>query len=335
MIFNSRSKAFSIVEISIVLVVSGLLVFTAFKGFGVIKKAKVNSIIRQVGEVINGVNAFKEANGALPGDATSDVALAFGSTADTFDITLGITPAATTTAITAARGNGDGFIDFGSISSGTQTLTCTNSYVHEANAAWYHLFYGNYLSDNGIVTSDKTKYLTNVLTNVDVTTNPSTALSTYLTNNQILASTKVDGLYMSFYSTNAKIGSTTDDKDVIIPNSYLGFKGNSLILGSLQLAAATVSGFAGDRVTSSTSINTTLNKACQLKAGTSVVNPFKPILKGAEADLLDKSMDDGISTTGIIRSKKCNTTTAATTDFSCKNDTSTEALRTVAILLNV
>jgi len=312
MIFNSRSKAFSIVEISIVLVVSGLLVFTAFKGFGVIKKAKVNSIIRQVGEVLNGVNAFKEANGALPGDTTSDTALEFGSTGTTFNITLGITPSTT-----AGRGNGDGFIDFGEIS--TTALTCTNSYVHEANAAWYHLFYGNYLSDNGIVTSDKTKYLTNV----DVTTDP----STYLTKNQVLASTKVDGLYMSFYSTNARVGAPAD-ADSIIPASYLAFKGNSLILGSLQVAGSAVTGFNGDRVTSSA------NK-CQLKTGTSVANPFKPILNGAEAELLDKSMDDGISSTGIIRSKKCTATTTSTTAFSCTTDASPEALRTVAILLNV
>jgi hypothetical protein len=316
MIFNSRSKAFSIVEISIVLVVSGLLVFTAFKGFGVIKKAKVNSIIRQVGEVMNGINAFKESNGALPGDATSDTALEFGSTAKTFDITLGITPSAT-----AARGNGDGYIDFGNI--GTAALTCTNSYVHEANAAWYHLFYGNYLSDNGIVTSDKAQYLTKV----DVTTTP----STYLAANQILASTKVDGLYMSFYSTNARVGSTTTDADSIIPAPYLAFKGNSLILGSLQVAAATVTGFGGDRVTSAT------NKGCQLKSTVSaagIANPFKPILKGAEADLLDKSMDDGNSSTGTIRSKNCATTTA-TTLFSCTTSASAESLRTVAILLNI
>jgi hypothetical protein len=314
MIFNSRSKAFSIVEISIVLVVSGLLVFTAFKGFGVIKKAKVNSIIRQVGEVMNGINAFKESNGALPGDTTSDTALEFGSTAKPFDITLGITPSAT-----AARGNGDGFIDFGTTA--TAALTCANSYVHEANAAWYHLFYGNYLSDNGIVTSDKTQYLTRV----DLTD----TTSTFLAKPPILASTKVDGLYMSFYSTKAseRVGAA-NDADSIIPAPYLAFKGNSLILGSLQLAAAAVTGFTGDRVTSAT------NK-CQLKSGTSIVNPFKPVLKGAEADLLDKSMDDGVSSTGIIRSKKCIATTSTTTAFSCTTDTSTEALRTVAILLHV
>ncbi len=264
---------------------------------------------------MNGVNAFKESNGALPGDTTSDTALEFGSTAKTFDITLGITPSAT-----AARGNGDGYIDFGTI--GTAALTCTNSYVHEANAAWYHLFYGNYLSDNGIVTSDKTQYLTKV----DVTTNP----STYLAANQILASTKVDGLYMSFYSTNARVGAATD-VDSIIPAPYLAFKGNSLILGSLQVAGNAVTGFAGDRVTSAT------NK-CQLKSTVSaagIANPFKPILKGAEADLLDKSMDDGNSSTGTIRSKNCTATTTATTAFSCTTSTSAESLRTVAILLNI
>jgi type II secretory pathway pseudopilin PulG len=294
MFCKSRSKAFSIVEVSIVLVISGLLMFTAFKGFGVIKKARVNSLVRQINEVTSGISAYREANGSLPGDTTSATAFELGSTAKTF----------TTGYNATVLGNGDGFIDYGTI--GSAALTCTNNLAHESNFAWYQLFAGNYLSDSGITTSTVAQYYTNA--------NP----STFTGSNQVSAATKVEGLYLNFFSNTTAIGA-------LIPanTGVVGFKGNSLILGDIQDSGGTT-GITGERVTAAT------NK-CFLRVGGSttanIINPLKSVLKGSEADSLDDLLDDNSASTGLVRSATC---TAAGV---CTTSTSAETPRTVAILL--
>ncbi len=294
MFCKSRSKAFSIVEVSVVLVISGLLMFTAFKGFGVIKKARVNSLVREINEVTSGISAYREANGALPGDTTSTTAFELGSTAKTF----------TTGYNATVLGNGDGFIDYGTI--GSAALTCTNNLAHESNFAWYQLFAGNYLSDAGITTSNVAQYYTNA--------NP----STFTGSNQVSAATKVEGLYLNFFSNTTAIGS-------LIPanTGVVGFKGNSLILGDIQDSGGTT-GITGERVTAAT------NK-CFLRVGggasANIINPLKSVLKGSEADSLDDLLDDNSASTGLVRSATC---TAAGV---CTTSTSAETPRTVAILL--
>ncbi len=294
MFCKSRSKAFSIVEVSVVLVVSGLLMFTAFKGFGIIKKAKVNALVRQINEVTSGIAAYREANGSLPGDTSSATAFEFGSTSKTFNTGYNGT----------VLGNGDGFIDYGSISSAA--LTCTNNLAHESNFAWYQLFAGNYLSDAGITTSSVSQYYTNA--------NP----STFTGSNDTSAITKIEGLHLNFFSNTGAIGS-------LIPanTGVVGFKGNSLILGDIQDSGVTT-GITGERVAAAT------NK-CFLRAGgvatANIINPLKSVLKGSEADSLDDLLDDNVATTGLVRSASC---TAAGV---CTTSTSTETPRTVAILL--
>jgi len=296
MFCKSRSKAFSIVEVSIVLVVSGLLMFTAFKGFGVVKKAKVNALVRQINEVTSGIAAYREANGSLPGDTSSATAFEFGSTSKTFN----------TNYDTTILGNGDGFIDYGSISS--SALNCANNLAHEANFAWYHLFAGNYLSENGITTSNISQYYTNAIP------------TTFTGSNDVSAATKVDGLHLNFFSSTAGITNL-----IPVASTTVGFKGNSLILGDIQDSGLTT-GVVGGRVAAAT------NK-CFLKVGgtaankDNVVNPLESILKGNEADSIDKLIDDGSATAGLVRSASC---TAAGV---CTTSTSAETPRTVAILL--
>lgn len=316
MFCKSRSKAFSIVEVSIVLVVSGLLMFTAFKGFGVVKKARVNSLVRQINEVTSGISAYREANGSLPGDTTSATAFELGSTSKTF-----------TTGYNATLvGNGDGFIDYGAISA--STLTCTNNVAHEANFAWYHLFAGNYLSDNGITTSNISQYYTNAIP------------ATFTGNNDPSAATKVEGLHLNFFSngpiaanaagnaTATAIASFAVSNLIPATSGIVGFKGNALILGDIQDTGATTS-IAGDRVAA---VAAATNK-CFLKVGgtaankDNTVNPLKSVLKGSEADSLDDLLDDNVATTGLVRSAPC---TAAGV---CTPSTSAETPRTVAILL--
>ena len=47
-----KSKAFSVVEVSVVVVIASLLVFTAFKGIGIVKKSKINNLVKQIKEIL-------------------------------------------------------------------------------------------------------------------------------------------------------------------------------------------------------------------------------------------------------------------------------------------
>jgi len=61
-------KAFSLVELSIVLIIIGLLVAGVTSGSKLIKQAKINRVIAEVNDIISSAKVFQATYGQLPGD---------------------------------------------------------------------------------------------------------------------------------------------------------------------------------------------------------------------------------------------------------------------------
>ena len=68
MYYKKRIKAFSLIEISIALVIIGLLTSSILKGKNLLESAKINSFISQMNQYKLAINNFTELYNALPGD---------------------------------------------------------------------------------------------------------------------------------------------------------------------------------------------------------------------------------------------------------------------------
>lgn len=65
---RQQQKGFTLVELSIVLVIIGLILGMAFKGRALIDQAKVKSIQAQYSKILGGFNMFYDRYGFYPGD---------------------------------------------------------------------------------------------------------------------------------------------------------------------------------------------------------------------------------------------------------------------------
>lgn len=77
------SKGFTLIELSIVLVIIGLIVGGVLVGQDLIKAAEVRSQIAQIESLNTAVNTFRGKFNGLPGDLSSSVASSFGFTTGT------------------------------------------------------------------------------------------------------------------------------------------------------------------------------------------------------------------------------------------------------------
>jgi prepilin-type N-terminal cleavage/methylation domain-containing protein len=101
---NYDKKGFSLVELSLVLVVLGLVTGGILAGQSLIRAAEIRSIVNHKESFVTAINVFQDKYNSLPGDMTN--ATAFWGTK-----TGGACPEATVTAGTqTCNGNGDGRI---------------------------------------------------------------------------------------------------------------------------------------------------------------------------------------------------------------------------------
>ncbi|MBN8827210.1 MAG: prepilin-type N-terminal cleavage/methylation domain-containing protein [Sphingobacteriia bacterium] len=100
-IYN-KSKAFTLVELSIVLVIIGLIVGGILTGQSLIRTAELSATIRQVSNFNTAVSAFRIKYNGIPGDLPSSIATSFGLA--TRDGTTG-------------KGDGNGLIEGGAAAS--------------------------------------------------------------------------------------------------------------------------------------------------------------------------------------------------------------------------
>lgn len=63
-----RKKGFTLVEMSVVLVIAGLLIFGISVGYVLKKNATLKSIVDDMGAVNTAVHEFEKTYGGLPGD---------------------------------------------------------------------------------------------------------------------------------------------------------------------------------------------------------------------------------------------------------------------------
>ena len=106
-VFYRKNDGFTLVELSIVLVILGLLVGGVLTGQSLIRAAELRSVTTQYNGYITATNAFRDKYFALPGDMTN--ATAFWGTAGTCPGTS----ATPSTSAATCNGNGDGLLTTG------------------------------------------------------------------------------------------------------------------------------------------------------------------------------------------------------------------------------
>lgn len=94
-----RNSAFTLVELSIVLVIIGLIVASVTAGKALIRSAEIRALITQINSIETGVNSFLDRYNAIPGDFNNAFTVFGGASV----------PGCTTT---ACNGNGNFIIDY-------------------------------------------------------------------------------------------------------------------------------------------------------------------------------------------------------------------------------
>jgi prepilin-type N-terminal cleavage/methylation domain-containing protein len=114
-----NTKGFTLVELSIVLVIIGLIVGGVVGGQSLIKSARLNKVVTEVSSFKTALQAFELQYDALPGD-TTDAYDYWGVAVGCTDNDIGITP------FTGCNGNGNG-----------------QPTLKEGTLAWQHLALAN------------------------------------------------------------------------------------------------------------------------------------------------------------------------------------------------
>ncbi|HEU5046503.1 MAG TPA: prepilin-type N-terminal cleavage/methylation domain-containing protein [Rickettsiales bacterium] len=123
---NKIENGFTLIEISIVLVIIGLIVGGILTGEDLIKVARVNTIISERTQYLTAAYAFRGKYGAMPGDFSNAVGMiapaAGGNTSDNYTLTCYGNKVYTGT----CNGNGDGTIGYPASQQGGQGWASIN-----------------------------------------------------------------------------------------------------------------------------------------------------------------------------------------------------------------
>ncbi len=129
---TARTGGFTLIELSIVLVIIGLTVGGILTGQSLIRSAEVNSIISDIEKLKTAIYTFRTKYNALPGDMNNAQSF-WGAVSDC--------RVAQTTAATC-NGNGDGYVTSNGSASATSGYEDFMLWKHLANAG---LIQGNYI----------------------------------------------------------------------------------------------------------------------------------------------------------------------------------------------
>ena len=125
---KKQRNGFTLVELSIVLVILGLLVGGVLTGQSLIRAAELRSVSTEQTRFVTALNTFRDKYFALPGDMPNASAY-WGLQAAAGSGTCKSTPATTTA---TCDGDGNGQIAY-------DNTTATPSYEYESFRAWQHL----------------------------------------------------------------------------------------------------------------------------------------------------------------------------------------------------
>jgi len=124
-----KTKGFTLVELSIVIVIIGLLVAGISAGKGLIDSAKLNAVVSDATKYQIAYNNFRGKYNAIPGDmATASGYFSNCAPGDN----------------SKCNGNGDGVIQADSVACGS-----FSSSIHEGFVAWRHLYLGGFVQNAG------------------------------------------------------------------------------------------------------------------------------------------------------------------------------------------
>ena len=204
---SQRCSAFTLIELSIVLVIIGLLVGGILVGRDMIEAAKARATISQLENFKTAMNTFNLKYDSLPGDLTQDQATAYGfQPTSRPDTAYGVT-------------HGDGRLDADS-PGGACTFWCYAILASETVLFWQDL------SSAGLMSGFS-----------QATDGPITT-ATVGTIDQFVPRTKLDDTYAFIYSTREPFAGYSSPPVVVPPATFIQLAGVSAIDSTGQMTVA-------------------------------------------------------------------------------------------------
>lgn len=147
------NKAFSLVELSIVLVILGLLTGGILAGQNLIRAAEIRSVSTQINQYTTAIHTFRDKYFALPGDMRNATKFWGAQTGAATDGIVTACANLTTPATSQAtcNGNGDGYIGLSSAGHGFERF---RAWQHLANAGLIEGTYDGIPAEGGINGND-------------------------------------------------------------------------------------------------------------------------------------------------------------------------------------
>lgn len=144
-----KRQGFSLVELSIVLVILGLLTGGILSGQSLIRAAELRSVVTQASQYMAAIQTFRDRYRAIPGDMPNAVKFWGAQAGDTTDGRDATCAALTTpaTGIATCNGNGDGLI--GIAGGGSNTHEIFRFWQHLANAGLIEGTYSGITGSSG------------------------------------------------------------------------------------------------------------------------------------------------------------------------------------------